>query len=311
MSSWHTILSSPDKSIAGSTAHTQRGWTVTSITMLILLLAIVGAAIFIYKNYLYSGGAVSAQAFPYSDILPVREDCLKLPGRSADHLQQRSTNHIKFSVTTPSNYRQDYPHALLVVWAPSGFSPFLSERFTGLTGAATARGYIVAHVASVPLGLRALEEMATIPAQITDIWCIDESRVYYTGHSDGGTVSNALAVLEVELPGPTAIAPSAMGMRGEDMSTYACPAPIPVMLMHNEGDGHFPGFGEEVAEWWARCNRCGPPVASAEHAACIEYVDCAASAKTLFCQAKGNHAYWPGLEHDVLGFFDKLGEARP
>ncbi|HBD13588.1 MAG TPA: hypothetical protein DCZ13_15675, partial [Porticoccaceae bacterium] len=78
-------MSSPDKSIAGSTAHTQRGWTVTSITMLILLLAIVGAAIFIYKNYLYSGGAVSAQAFPYSDILPVREDCLKLPGRSADH----------------------------------------------------------------------------------------------------------------------------------------------------------------------------------------------------------------------------------
>ena len=133
-------------------------------------------------------------------------------------------------------------------------------------------------------------------------WCIAADNVYYTGHSDGGTVSNALAVLPGRSTTPAVIAPSAMGMQGEDMSAYDCPAPTNVMLMHNQGDDHFPDYGVTVAEWWVRCNQCGEPGVSSSHPDCVEYANCAGGVRTLFCRADGNHAYWPGFHHDVMGF---------
>lgn len=282
------------------------GLSAVQMTYVLMLAIAVPALLYVYFTYSFRGEYIEAQAFNYPDAYLADGQCEGLSGRVASHETLHSKNNIRFNVTTPTNYRGDFAHPLLGIGAPSGFNEKLSERFTGLTGLATAHGYIVVHAASVPLGMKALSELGTIPAEVMARWCIDADQVFYTGHSDGGTASNALAVMTERLTIPTGIAPSAMGMQGKDMSAYECPDPLNVMLMHNQDDKHFPGYGSEVAAWWANCNQCGESSASETHPDCVEYQACADGVRTLFCQAEGNHANWPGFHHDVVGFFDEL-----
>lgn len=284
------------------------GLSALSITYLVLVIVVAGAFGYLYKAYIYGDEYTAAGVYAYPEGAAVlAPQCAGRPGVVADHVPQKTATGIRFTVTTPSNYQANRSHPLLVVWAPSGINEKLSEKFTGLTHEATTQGFVVAHAQSVPLGLKVLLELSAIPAQIMTTWCIDSSRVFYTGHSDGGTVSNALAVMPGRAANPTAIAPSAMGMQGVDMAQYQCPPPLPVMLMHNQGDGHFPDYGVGVAQWWAKCNQCSGETRPAVYPGCVEYSGCAVGGRTLFCRAEGNHAYWPGHEHRVITFFAESG----
>ncbi len=281
------------------------GLTAVQMTYVVMLSIAVPALVYLYKTYSYSGEQIQAQAYTYPQSYVPDAQCSDGAARVADHEALKSEKNVGFNVTTPSNYRSDFPHRLLMVWAPSGFNDKLSERFTGLTGLATQQGYIVVHIASVPLGFKALDELATIPKQVIARWCVNDKQVYYTGHSDGGTVANALAVIDAREVSPRVIAPSAMGMQGDDMSAYQCPDPTNVLLMHNQGDDHFSGYGDGVAAWWAQCNQCGAAKPSSVHPDCMEFADCTDGVRTLFCQADGNHAYWPAFYHNMLDFFDE------
>ncbi len=284
------------------------GLSALSITYLVLVIVVAGGLGYLYQAYTYGSEYTAAGVYVYPEGGTVSApQCAGRPGAVADHLPQTTATGIRFTATTPSNYQPNRPHPLLVVWAPSGINEKLSEKFTGLTHEATTRGFVVAHAQSVPLGLKVLLELSAIPTHVMTTWCIDSGRVFYTGHSDGGTVSNALAVMPGRAINPTAIAPSAMGMQGADMAQYQCPRPLPVMLMHNQGDGHFPDYGVGVAQWWAKCNQCSGENKASVHPGCAEYRGCAAGARTLFCRAEGNHAYWPGHEHRVIAFFAEAG----
>lgn len=267
-----------------------------------LLVALIGVGLaWVYLAYGYRGEHLRAAPFGYPQGQGVAL-CGAGRGALADHSPRKTAAGISFNVTTPADYRPGFAHPLLVVWAPSGLNEWLSERFTGLTGPATANGFVVVHVRSVPLGEKALRALAEVPGAVATEWCIDPARIAYTGHSDGGTVSNALAVLTGVALRPAAIAPSAMGMQAADMRQFSCPAPLPVMLMHNRDDGHFPDYGVGVAEWWASCNGCATTRAASEHSDCEAFAGC--TAPTLLCRAPGNHAHWPGFEHQVLPFLN-------
>lgn len=280
------------------------------VSMLLLLIA-TGALVALYLVYVYGPEYRSPAAFVYAHDVRAEtgadpaDGCHPGRGAIADH-KAMVRNAVRFTVSTPANYRADRAHPLLVVWAPSGFSAGLSEKFTGLTNVATANGFVIAHVGSVPLGFKALQAMADIPAEIARSWCIDSGKIFYSGHSDGGTVSNALAVLPERHIQPRAIAPSAMGMQDKDMAAYACPVATAVMLMHNRDDGRFPGYGAGVARWWARCNGCRGEAAASHFPGCVEYQSCSPRGRTLLCQAPGNHAHWPGFDHDVMRFFTEI-----
>ncbi len=268
-----------------------------------LLVALLLLALgWIYLTYSYRGDHLRAAEFPYPE--DALESCPGGRGAVADHLARNTDADIRFRVVTPANYRAEVAHPLLVVWAPAGLNEALSERFTGLTGPATARGFVVVYVRSVPLGYEALRALAQVPEEIVAEWCIDPERIAYTGHSDGGTVSNALAVLPGLAMRPAAIAPSAMGMQAADMAGFSCPEPTAVLLMHNLDDDHFPDYGPGVARWWADCNRCSGGRQAADHPGCEAFSGCAAP--TLLCRAPGNHAHWPGFDHDAMGFLARL-----
>ncbi len=80
--------------------------------------------------------------------------------------------------------------------------------------------------------------------------------MYVTVHTDGGTVSMMLAVLNQTKSQLSAIAPSAAGFTGKDLEAFQCRPPIPVMVMHGANDSLFRGLGTKTGAWWAMCNKC-------------------------------------------------------
>ena len=238
-------------------------------------------------------------AFDYAGK-PSTSTC-RAPAPAEAEREARTASGIRFLVRAPSNYRADVAHPLLVVFAPAGHGPEANERFTRFTQLATTRGWLVAYAGARPMALPVMKAMAEVPSAVQGRWCVDSTRIYAAGHSDGGTVSTALAVLP-DLPHPfAAIAPSAAGFRGEDLQAYACPATTPVLILHNHDDAHFPGYGREAARWWASCNRCAStPRPSAD--GCEDFTDCAANGEVRYCEPPGDHRQWPARQREIIDF---------
>ena len=246
--------------------------------------------------------ALTPSDFDYSVAQPATQCAAgSKPGAGSDTVETTTPNGIRYVLRAPANYRPDVAHPLLVVFAPAGHGPLANERFTRFTHEATARGWLVAYAGARPMSLGTVQAFASLPQAITARWCVDESRIYATGHSDGGTVSTALALLP-GIPHPfAAIAPSAAGFSGEDLTGYACPAPTPVMVLHNHDDALFPGFGTATATWWAQCNGCVARPASTGDA-CVSFDGCPAAAPVSLCLQAGDHRQWPARQSAILDF---------
>ena len=210
---------------------------------------------------------------------------------------------IRYMVKTPVNYNSTIAHPLLMVYAPGGRNRYESEEYMYLTQAATAAGFIVAYADHRAMSPDTIEKLAEIPGLIEKKWCIDHTRIFLTGHSDGGTAAMAIAFINDTKHIPSAIAPSAMGIRGEDLKVYQCPNPLPVMIMHSSQDTHFPGYGKEAIQWWAACNGCDatPPVKDAD--GCVTYNGCKNNVTTRYCEGTGSHTTWPGNNKAIIEFF--------
>jgi poly(3-hydroxybutyrate) depolymerase len=221
------------------------------------------------------------------------------PGGIHDH--ERTDGGIHYSVRTPSNYDPSVAHPLLVVYAAAGQSRSSSERFTGLTRSATAAGFIIAYADHRRLSIRVLDDLATIPDEVAKKWCVDPGRVFLTGHSDGGTAAAAMAFRPDDGLEPAGIAASAAGITGADLEAYQCPGPLRVMILHSREDEHFPGFGADLARWWARCQQCKSRDVAVTAGACLDYDACAGGVR--YCEGHGGHRRWPAINDEILDFF--------
>jgi polyhydroxybutyrate depolymerase len=224
-------------------------------------------------------------------------------GRVGGSDDEKTASGIRYMVKTPVNYHANIAHPLLMVYAPARTNRYASEDFVHLTQEATAAGFLVAYADHRTMSPKAIEELAAIPGLIEQKWCVDHTRIVLTGHSDGGTTAMAIAFLDGTKHIPAAIAPSAMGIRGEDLKAYQCPAPLPVMLMHSSQDRLFLGYGKEAIQWWVSCNGCEatPPVKDAD--GCVTYKGCKNNATTRYCEGTGSHTTWPGNNKAIIEFF--------
>ena len=229
------------------------------------------------------------------------------PGSSNAANSESTAEGIKFSVRTPLNYDPTIAHPLLMVYAPAKKNRFNSEEFMDFTYQATTAGFVVAYADHRGLSPTRLVEFSTIPKLVAKKWCIDQKRVFLTGHSDGGTVSMALAFMAGTKNIPAAIAPSAVGIRGADLSDRKCPAPIPVMVMHSANDSLFPGYGMETVLWWASCNQCDLNSSVTLNNGCIAYNACADHSQVWYCEGSGPHSQWPGKNESIIDFFTQVG----
>ena len=224
-------------------------------------------------------------------------------GREGVSDDEKTASGIRYMVKTPAQYDATVAHPLVMVYAPARTNRYASEGFVHLTQEATAAGFIVAYADHRTMSPKAIEELAAIPGLIEQKWCVDHKRIVLTGHSDGGTTAMAIAFLDGTKHIPAAIAPSAMGIRGEDLKAYHCPNPLPVMLMHSSQDTLFPGYGKEAIQWWAACNGCDPTPPVKDGDGCVTYKGCKNKVATRYCEGTGPHAAWPANNKAIIDFF--------
>ncbi len=250
------------------------------------------------------------EAYVYPGAVAVRCTAGERSGPAGASDGRVSAGGLRYHVRTPSNYDATVPHPLLMVYAAAGRSGLAMEQFTGLTPPATKAGMIVAYVDHQPLNIPTIERLGSLPGELAKTWCIDERRVFVTGHSDGGTAALALAVLDRTKHIHAAIAPSAAGWTGKDLETYQCPAPLPVMILHGKNDRLFPGWGRQTADWWAACNQCDVTKTTVIEKGCRAYQNCETNGPTLYCEGSGGHRDWPGLNHLMIELFTQPDKFR-
>ncbi|MEW6168031.1 MAG: hypothetical protein AB1651_10090 [Pseudomonadota bacterium] len=262
---------------------------------------IIAALLAAQALLLHSGPAIEAADARYGSVAGAECPLGPRSGPAGRH-ERRSSAGVRYVVVTPRNYRAGYAHPLLVVYAPAGFGPGLSERYAGLTGAATAAGYIVTYVGSLQLSLAAVERLAGVPSEVASQWCIDPKRMYAAGHSDGGTVATALAVLPQWRGRLDAVVASGMGWSAPDFAAQDCPAPMAVLIAHGSEDSHFPNYGRDAEAFWKRCNRCSAEVETDAHG-CTRYRGCAA--ETVYCEPARSHWRWAVDAAAVMDFLQR------
>jgi len=245
------------------------------------------------------------QAVNFEYPANIKASCLTDKPGSVGHSEDNKTElGISYNLRTPANYKPSVAHPLIVVFAPAGTSARKSERHTHLTKEATEAGFIISYANNKRLSLKVLKQLSSLSKDIQEKWCINPNRIYYTGHSDGGTISNALTFLPDLDTKPTAIAPSAAGMDKKSLEQYSCPKPLPVMVFHNTDDSHFEGYGKQAADWWANCNQCNNELSPADVNGCRSYNNCPTGAKTYYCEGPGSHADWPNKNKVLIKFFN-------
>jgi polyhydroxybutyrate depolymerase len=229
-----------------------------------------------------------------------------LDGESGAVNGESTLDGIKYNIRTPLNYDPTIAHPLLVVFSPAGSNRAKTEKTTALTLKATAAGFIVAYADHPDLSPTSTIELGTIPELIAKQWCVDKKRIFFTGHSDGGTAATALAFMSGTKHIPNAIAPSAAGIDHQDLRDHKCPEPIPVMIMHSVNDRLFPKYGQQTSGWWAACNQC-EPIPEKLGNGCMAYSGCAKGVKTWYCEGDKPHAQWPGINDTLLDFLVSVG----
>lgn len=258
---------------------------------------------------LHWGEAIEAADARYAELPRTGHCTVNADAGGAGRHRLRSKQGVPYIVVTPRNYDATRAHPLLLVYAPATFSAGLSERFAGLTHAATSQGYVLAYVSSGPkLRAETLRPLAQIPAEVRARWCIDPDRVYATGHSDGGTMALALGVLKEFQGTVDAIVVSGAGWQGSDFIGRDCPQPLPVMILHGAYDVHFPGFGRDSARWWAACNACDEAALAPDAQGCVRYRSCAEP--TVYCETPRSHWRWAGDPPEVIDFLDRRSTPR-
>ena len=276
-----------------------------AVSLLVLGLSGVGAIQPAGKNNTESvkpGKVLSETVYPVGSATG-RCDSGTKPGTAGASNDEQTPTGIRYMVKTPANYAASIAHPLLMVYAPARTNRYESEDFVHLTQEATAAGFIVAYADHRTMTPKAIEELAEIPGLVEQKWCIDKKQTFLTGHSDGGTAAMAIAFINGTKHIPAAIAPSASGIRGEDLKAYQCPNPLPVMIVHSSQDTHFPGYGKEAIQWWAACNGCGTADLVKDAEGCVTYRGCTNNVTTRYCEGTGTHSEWPGKNKAIIDFF--------
>ena len=280
--------------------------TIIAVALSLLVIGLSGAGVIqpAGKNnaeYVKPGKVLGEAVYAVNDSTLHCEPGTK-PGTVGASNDEKTPAGIRYMVKTPSNYNANIAHPLLMVYAPAQTNRYEAEDFVPLTQEATTAGFIVAYADHRTMTPKTIEELAEIPGLIEKNWCIDKKRIFLTGHSDGGTTAMAIAFLNGTKHIPAAIAPSAAGIRGEDLKAYRCPNPLPVMIMHSSQDTHFPGYGKEAIQWWAACNGCGTSDLVKDADGCVTYKGCMNNVTTRYCEGTGTHPEWPGNNKAIVDF---------
>lgn len=262
-------------------------------------------------------------------------DCTGKAYQAGDHKMSVNVDgkNRTFIMHVPSAYKGDKPVALVVDYHPiggSGQGELGSSPYKGKTdpeGVITlypdgtskpggmGNGWNVGPCCSNDDDVKFSREMIK---QVEEKVCIDVKRVYATGFSMGGGMSNHVACNMSDIY--AAVAPAAMDLNTTNSAKCNPERPVPIIMFRGTNDpvcryqGGDSGFNdglnflgaEKNFKFWADKNGCtGSP--SKNSNGCDEYSNCKDGVKVILCTKQGGgHDYgdanvgWPFLKSYTL-----------
>ena len=191
-----------------------------------------------------------------------------------------------------------------------GSNAFGQEIYSRMTDKATAEGFITAagegvekswnagEVCCAPANQQGVDDVQftrDMVARIASEYCIDPQRIFATGMSNGGFMSNRLACDAADLVAAVAPVASILGL------VDCTPArPVPILMFNGTLDPLVPYVSapKSFARWQGlnACTGTAETSFANGDASCATYTACADDATTTLCTLEGDGHTWPGAE---------------
>jgi poly(3-hydroxybutyrate) depolymerase len=134
-------------------------------------------------------------------------------------------------------------------------------------------------------------------SEISADYCVDAARVFATGHSYGGYMSNLLGCARPNVL--RAIAPASGGLAGD-----SCGGPVAAWLIHGSSDGTVPqSEGISARNHWITVNQCGATTTPTGQGECVSYDGCSPGHPVTWCSFNGGHFPLPGYTKQAIWDF--------
>lgn len=259
------------------------------------------------------------EAHPKSDVViseptidPVLLARYQNPGDYVDMLPVDGYTRW-FTVHIPPGYDPEIPAPLMINLHGYTGTMFDQQEYTSMNAKADQEGFIVVHPQALgepaswhgPLpglyGQADKDFFVVLMAYLQALINIDPTRIYATGISNGGTMSNALGCFMSETF--AGIAPVAGGHT--DFANCNIERPVSVLVIHGTDDPTIPYEGREDevppvhlwVEYWAQRNGCQPEpqVEQPDPSLKIEtWVECNEDVSVQLISRIGGLHVWPG-----------------
>jgi poly(3-hydroxybutyrate) depolymerase len=153
------------------------------------------------------------------------------------------------------------------------------------------------------MGGRDMNFLKAMLALFNSKLCIDQKRIFSTGFSYGGMMSDAIAL---DMPDVfRAIAPmsGALYSGGNRNSTL----PIAVWMSHGDSDSVVPvADGEAALALFLKKNGCGAETMPTTPSPCVAYQGCAAGYPVTYCKFSGDHTVPSFASEAIWQFFSQF-----
>lgn len=139
-------------------------------------------------------------------------------------------------------------------------------------------------------------------AHVKTTACVDANRVFATGFSYGGIMSNTVGCAR-----PAAVRAIAPLSGGLPWTVRCEKTPVAAFIAHGTGDETVAlSSGEAARDQWRAANACGSETRSVTPAPCQSYQGCAAGHPVVWCAFDGGHEVPSWIYAGVMGFFESL-----
>jgi poly(3-hydroxybutyrate) depolymerase len=232
-----------------------------------------------------------------------------------------------FILKVPTNYNANTPYRLIFVWHGGGQSAqaVASSNYYGMDSTANANGRAIFFA---PQGLESIVNGSpaagwanpngrdTAFARAMIAWaaanlCVDTSRVFATGHSFGGMMSDTLGC---EAPDAfRAVAPMAGRLcRGISLncslaSTTCMQRNVAAWVTHGASDTTVAtSFGVEARDYFIALNHCTMTSMPTTPSPCVEYGGCDSGYPVHYCEFNGGHVVPSFAGAGLWSFFSQF-----
>ena len=220
----------------------------------------------------------------------------------------------EYVLQLPDDYDPSKPYKLIFAWHWRGgvaddvvSGQIIGGPYYGLESRAQGSAIFVApegiDMGWANTGGRDINFLKAMLALFNENLCIDQGRIFSTGFSYGGMMSDAIGCQMADVF--RAIAPNSGALYSG--CTQSNDHPIAALVMHGDNDTVVPlADGQEARDVFLERNACGTATSPVDPSPCVSYSGCTEGYPVVYCEFSGGHMPWGPAPDTVWKFFNQF-----